>query len=449
MVNPAATETLYYFQSGAGDRYSVSVSNDGLLHASIVAGGPCCRPNVTMVGPSSPVTDELWHYITVDFANWYIYRDLTPGPKGTANGGGLGSPNVVGSASITVGAGYEGQIDELASYPTPLSSSRRSAHATAGGLGWDNSLPGGSEEGSPPGCTEYGAFWKGAADQLGSTNYNAYGTINYITTALQPYKCGLPRYIDKNGNTVRETYITGQTARVKLSQNTLNYYVEFGPIQYLCSVSTTCWGMFFNYKIPSLGINAVCTISITTGAVLSNEDVFTQQPPYPQNVCTFDPGASQAATACSPPTTKYSGIHGYKIEHESGQWVAYLLCDTSLDTPDHKNATGQAGPWKQIVSHVDAGYPANGFPDAEGFEQGYDCPPPVSLLNCWRREAPMTEVHSKFLWLNSDIYQTNTWNNVAYGVCRDDKSYRWDGSAFGVPPVSITWVENHRVAMQC
>ncbi len=233
---PDSSATVYY-QGVGGSQYSVTVGTDALLHATVVPGGPCCSPTVTMVGPSTePVTDGFWHYVTVDFVNSYIYVDLTAGPPGTSSGG-FGSPNVLGSASINLGAAnFYGQLDEVAVYDTSLSSSRMSAHATAGILGWDASVPGG-EEGSPAGCPEIGVFHKGAQNQAGTLNYTAFGALNYITTAFKKVPCGtalpLPP-VPNSGGYPRPTFTSGQTVRVKTGPNgdfsVKNYYVEWGPI---------------------------------------------------------------------------------------------------------------------------------------------------------------------------------------------------------------------------
>lgn len=429
---PASSATIYYLQTAAGGSYTLTVGTDGLLHATIVPGGPCCNPTVTMVGPSNKqVTDGLWHYITVDFANWYIYVDLTQGPQGTT-GGGFGSQKPFALGSITLGgANFRGQLDEVAVYDTPLSASRMSAHATAGGLGWDSQLSVGGEEGSPPGCPEFGLFHKGSRVNTNSANpadnYTAYGALNYITTTFQSTFCGLaplpPPY-----STLRPTFVSGQTVRVKTNDGIENYYAEWGPIQYYCNPTTICYGLFFNFKAQEVispgpppvvaGPNDVCWVpfSASDAARLTLEN------------CPTPGGAALSAIqSCSP-----TGTHGWKIQHEASNWVTYFACDTTPPNPT----------WVQVFSHSD--YDSNlnthwthGWPDMEAFSHRYACLTTRDCPTKWRREGFMVEQHSNFQYATSDGGAAWT-STMAYTVCRKDTSYRWDGARVGTG-LPITW----------
>ena len=120
---PDADTLIYDFVDSTLDRYSVTVGTDGLLHATVALSGVCCT-NVTMAGPNIPVTDGFWHYVVVDFANSFIYVDLTRGPQGTGGGGGSFGPSGFGTASTSLGGtNFDGQLDEVAVYDAALGSS--------------------------------------------------------------------------------------------------------------------------------------------------------------------------------------------------------------------------------------------------------------------------------------------------------------------------------------
>ena len=413
-TNPAdGTANLYTFDNG-NTVWNVNVGVDGLVHAVVYNDvGILERMN----GPSVAVTDGFWHYVVADFTTGYIYVDLTQGPPpikpvtalrlAFANGAAAATAL---PATVSLG-GLTGQLDEVAVYTHSLDASRRSAHAAAGGLGWDSSAATGGEESSPPGCFERGLFWKGAANQTGTSNYAAFGSLNYITTKKQQNRCGTA---PPPGSTKKPTFISGQTVRVKLNQDVENYYVEWGPVQFLCNPRTTCWGLFFNFKLAT-GPNDVCFVSFASGGATPVLD----NCPLPSSAVT------QALAACTP-----TGTHGWKLQHEGSSWVAYFLCDTAA-TPQN---------WLQVFTHADFGW-ASGWPDVEGFNQGLKCGGRTAPTSCWRREGFMGETHSNFQWRDGG----GGWNAVAFGVCRVDRSVRWDAKQLTTPPpISIQIFENHR-----
>jgi hypothetical protein len=406
---PDAAATVYFYQDPAGTTYRILVDTDGLLHVSVVGGGVCCQGFTATSPASKPVTDGFWHYVVVNFATGYVYVDLIEGPPPTPAEGPAARSFVTSPISIG-GSGFDGQLDEMAVYAAPLTSVQMSSHASSGGLGWDADVVGG-EEGAAAGCLERGLFWKGAANSTGTVNYAAHGAQTYITTTKKRNRCGTA-VSASSGN--RPTFITGQTVRVKLNQDTPLFYAEWGPVHYLCNQVTTCWGLFFNLKLDGI-VNHVCFVSFRLGNFLQLQGC-----PAPTSQ------VQQTMSNCAP-----TGTHGWRIQHEGSSWAGYFLCNV--------NATPQN--WLRVFSHSDHGYAPVGFPDVEGFNQGYKCGTRTTSASCWRREGFMAETHSNFRWLNA----SGQWNNVAFGVCREDRSLRTDGQQTTfTPPISIRLFENHR-----
>jgi len=415
-AGPSDGANFYIYYDGISRQYKVSVGSDGLAHASMI---DTMNPNIglTIHGPSSkPVADGFWHYVVANFVTRYIYVDLVQGPLGQnpdlrAAARILLRPSTtqVLPATVNLGApGFDGQLDEVAVYPSSLTTTQMTNHANAGGIGWDADVAGG-EEAAPPGCFERGLFWKGAANSSGTSNYTAFGSLNFITTTKQRNRCGSA---PPAGSGKRPTFVTGQTVRIKLNGDTSGDYVEWGPVQYFCNASTTCWGLFFNFKLTSGGgPNDVCFKSFKAGQFLQLRS------------CT-GPSAT-VATALS--TCTPTGTHGWKLQHVGTTWVGYFLCDTATQN------------WLRVFSHPDVGT-SSGWPDVEGFNQGYKCGTRTTT-NCWKREGFMGETHSNFQWLNS----AGTWNPVSFGVCRIDRSLRWDGRvSVATPPISIQIFQNIR-----
>lgn len=393
---PDNTAAVYRFDDSSGTTRALTVGLDGRVHGDVYNDvGILMR----MTGPATLVTDGFWHYVVADFVTGYIYVDLVSGgpPIRPATGAAAAAASG-GPATIALGA-FEGQLDEVAVYPSSLSAARMSAHAAAGGLGWDAEAAAGGEESAPPGCFERGLFWKGAANAAGTANYdNAVGSLNFITTKKQKNRCGTA---PRAGSTKKPTFISGQTVRIKLNGTVENYYVEFGPVQYLCDPTTTCWALFFNFKIQSpVAVNDVYWKPFTNNAI-------------------------PAIAACTP-----VGTHGYRLVHEGATWAAEFLCDTTTNN------------WVRFYTYPggDRGW-NKGWPDVEGFNQGLTCGGRTAPARCWRREGAMAETHSNFRWLDT----AGSWNSVAFGVCRTDRSPRWDARvSVATPPISIQLFENHR-----
>ncbi|HEX6699860.1 MAG TPA: LamG-like jellyroll fold domain-containing protein, partial [Gaiellaceae bacterium] len=159
-TDPSDGATFFSYYDGMSVQYKVFAGSEGLVHASIVN---TASPNAGLAidGPSSkPVADGFWHYVVVDFATGYVYVDLVQGPPGQ-------SPNALSAArsllrsattqvlpSISIGGpSFDGQLDEVAVYPTSLTSTQMTNHANAGVIGWDADVAGG-EEGGAAGCKE-------------------------------------------------------------------------------------------------------------------------------------------------------------------------------------------------------------------------------------------------------------------------------------------------------
>jgi Concanavalin A-like lectin/glucanases superfamily len=415
-IGPSDGATFYTYYDGISRQYKVSVGSDGLAHASMI---DTMNPNIGLVidGPSSkPVADGFWHYVVVNFVTRYIYVDLVQGPPGQ-NPGSFRARTLLGASTtqvlpptVNLGApGFDGQLDEVAVYPSSLTTTQMTNHANVGGIGWDADVAGG-EEAAPPGCFERGLFWKGWPNSSGALpGYTAFGSLNFITTTKQRNRCGSA---PPAGSGKRPTFVTGQTVRIKLNGDAPGDYVEWGPVQYFCNASTTCWGLFFNFKLTTgAGPNDVCFKSFRAGQFLQLRS------------CT-GPSATvaQALSTCTP-----TGTHGWKLQHVGTNWVGYFLCDTTTQN------------WLQVFSHPDVGT-SSGWPDVEGFNQGYKCGTRTTT-NCWKREGFMAETHSKFQWLNA----AGAWNSVSFGLCRIDRSLRWDARvSVATPPISIQIFQNIR-----
>lgn len=395
---PDTNSTVYSYQSAGGNRYDVTVDVDGLLHASIVFAAVCCQ-DVTMTGPSDrAITDGLWHYVVVDFATHYAYVDLAAGPQGTIEGsapqrarpGDVRLPDSMYLETLSLGGpDFYGQLDEVAVYPLSLSSAQMSAHATAGGLGWDDAFSEGGEEASSPNCPEYGVFWSGFSAPTGGA-IAATGAVNFITTSRKRVRCTVTQGSRSGGE---GGYSTGQTVRIKFGGDDLQHYgkyVEFGPVQYFCSPTVYCYGLYFNYRDAGTGVN-------------------------------YHPFAASFPLGC---TTV--GTHAYKVQHVGSNWIGYFSCSTTSIN------------WVEIARHNDSGSGpggrwTSGRPDVEGFVRGVKCGATVARANCWKREATMSETHSHFQWIDGSGL-----HNVPYARCRFDTSYRWNGRRLTTtPPISV------------